>query len=189
MCISIVDSEMPSIQNKGKEKLGKCFHFTLSFRITVISSSIFICRIAKLARWLENVKIQLYFCPSELGIVKWEAPTQFPPFLPERHKQVSLFSSRFFFFPKSILENCALLLLSSGFKCAKEKSEAEKLHSVHVPLISVVWRSYCLRSYLPSCGSLLRTGVLCTLGWQLLSLRSINMLLITSCWSTLFGPC
>lgn len=80
MCISTVDSEMPSIQNKGKEKLGKCFHFTLSFRITVISSSIFICRIAKLARWLENVKIQLYFCPSELGIVKYERHLHsFPP--------------------------------------------------------------------------------------------------------------
>lgn len=122
MCISIVDSEMPSIQNKGKEKLGKCFHFTLSFRITVISSSIFICRIAKLARWLENVKIQLYFCPSELGIVKWEAPTQFPPFLPERHKQVSLFSSRFFFFPqKHFRELCPPASVLWVQVCKREK--------------------------------------------------------------------
>lgn len=179
---------MPSIQNKGKEKLGKCFHFTLSFRITVISSSIFICRIAKLARWLENVKIQLYFCPSELGIVKYERHLHsFPP-ASQRDTSWWVFLPDFFF-PKSILENCALLLLSSGFKYAKERSEAEKLYSIHVPLISVVWRSYSLRSYLLSCGSLLRAGVLCTLGWQLLSLRSINMLLITSCWSTLFGPC
>lgn len=60
------------------------------------------------------------------------------PLLPRETQAGEFVFFQFFFFPKSILENCALLLLSSGFKCAKEKSEAEKLYSVHVPLISVV---------------------------------------------------
>lgn len=112
---------MPSIQNKGKEKLGRCFHFTLSFRITVISSSIFICRIAKLARWLENVKIQLYFCPSELGIVKYERHLHsFPP-ASQRDTSWWVFLPDFFFPQKHFRELCPPASVLWVQVCKREK--------------------------------------------------------------------